>query len=209
MKPLQVCHLGKYYPPAPGGIETHTRTLARAQAELGMGVRVYCVNHREGPTVVEADGPVALTRFGRAGSAMKLDFCPGLLSKLRRVDADILHLHVPNPTMILALLCARPRQPVVVTYHSDVIHQKPRGCSTAAYRRVRAILPTSPVYFEGSPFLKEYATDPRLAARDRPEALSRTLADAAPSRVAAYARNTRKAVRSGSAPAGSSITRDS
>ncbi len=162
MKPLQVCHLGKYYPPAPGGIETHTRTLARAQGELGINVRVYCVNHREGPTVVETDGPVELTRFGRAGSGMKLDFCPGLLGKLRRVDADILHLHVPNPTMILALLCARPRQPVVVTYHSDVIHQKLRAAlfrplERLAYRRVRAILPTSPVYFEGSPFLKEYA----------------------------------------------------
>src|SRR5579859_5401340 len=36
--PLRVCHLAKFYPPAPGGIESHVRTLARAQAELGATV---------------------------------------------------------------------------------------------------------------------------------------------------------------------------
>src|SRR5262245_2992375 len=44
-KRLSVCHLGKFYPPAPGGIETHVRTLARAQARMGMDVSVLCINH--------------------------------------------------------------------------------------------------------------------------------------------------------------------
>jgi rhamnosyl/mannosyltransferase len=161
MKPLQVCHLGKYYPPAPGGIETHVRTLARAQGELGAGVRVFCVNHQGGPTAVEKDGPVEVTRFGRFGSALKLDFCPELVGALRRVEADILHMQVPNPTMILALLAARPRQPLVVTYQSDVINQRVRAAlfrplERLAYRRVRVILASSPNYAGGSSFLRAY-----------------------------------------------------
>src|SRR5262245_31411647 len=123
MQPVQACHLGTYYRPAPGGIETPVRTRARAQADLGARVRVFCVNHEGGPTAVEHDGPVEVTRFGRVGSALKLDFCPELVRGLRRVEADILHLQVPNPTMILALLAARPKIPLVVAYQSDVINQ--------------------------------------------------------------------------------------
>ena len=157
----RVCHLGKYYPPAPGGMESHVQTLARAQADLGLGVRAFCVNHLPGPTVLEKDGAVEVTRFGKRASAAKLDFCPDLPAALARVEADILHLHVPNPTMIVALLRARPTIPVVVTYHSDVIRQRLLGAlfrplERLAYRRVRAILTTSPGYPAGSAFLKPY-----------------------------------------------------
>lgn len=159
---IRVCHLGKYYPPAAGGIESHVHTMAHAQAELGLAVQVFCINHRSGPTTIEHDGPIEVVRFGRAASAAKLDVCPDLGSALARVRADILHLHVPNPTMILGLLGSRLRTPVVVTYHSDLIRQRVRGAlfrplERWAYRRVRAILPTSPLYPAGSRFLRPYA----------------------------------------------------
>jgi glycosyltransferase involved in cell wall biosynthesis len=161
MTTLSVCHLGKYYPPAPGGIESHVRTLAVAQAELGLDVRVLCVNHEPGPTRTDRDGLVEVTRLARAAKASKLDMCPELVTALRGIDADILHLHVPNPTMILALLRARPKSQLVVTYHSDVIKQKILGAlfrplERLAYRKVRAILPTSPEYAGGSRFLRPY-----------------------------------------------------
>lgn len=153
--------MGKYYPPAPGGIESHVRTLAVAQADLGLDVRVLCVNHERGPTRTDHDGAVEVTRLGRAAKASKLDMCPELVSALRAVEADILHLHVPNPTMILALLRARPKSELVVTYHSDIIKQKFLGAmfrplERLAYRNVRAILPTSPEYASGSRFLRPY-----------------------------------------------------
>lgn len=157
----RVCHLGKYYPPSSGGMESHVQTLARAQAALGLGVRAFCVNHLPGPTAAERDGEVEVTRFGRAASAAKLDVCPDLVGALSRVEADLLHLHVPNPTMILALLRARTALPIVVTYHSDVIRQRLLGAlfrplERLAYRRVKAILTTSPGYPAGSRFLKPY-----------------------------------------------------
>src|SRR6476660_8876943 len=99
---IRVCHLSKYYPPAPGGIETHVRTLALAQAALGMNVRVYCINHDPGPSADDCDGPVGVTRFKRVAQVAKIDICPGLATALRHVEADVLHLHVPNPTLTLA-----------------------------------------------------------------------------------------------------------
>jgi glycosyltransferase involved in cell wall biosynthesis len=159
---IRVCHLGKYYPPAPGGIESHVRILARAQAELGLSVQVFCINHRRGPTVTEQDGAVDVVRFGRAVSAAKLDICPDLVSALRAVKADILHLQVPNPTMIVALLAARSRTPLVITYQSDVVRQRMlnllfRPLERRLYRRVRIIMPSSPLYPGGSPFLRSYS----------------------------------------------------
>src|SRR4051794_2422022 len=117
---LRVCHLGKFYPPATGGMERHVQTLARAQAALGAEVRVVCVNHldRQGrdvtwnafsstPTVKEWDGVVQVTRLGRQASLSRFEVCFGLLrllSGLKRSGVQLVHLHVPNPTMLLALV---------------------------------------------------------------------------------------------------------
>ena len=162
MTPLRVCHLSKSYPPAAGGIETHVRTLALAQSALGAEVSVLCVGRRGEPTSREHDGPVAVTRVGRAAGGGKLDYCPGLSAAVAATGADVLHLQVPNPTMVLALLRARPRAPLVLTYQSDVVRQRLRGrlfrpFERLLYRRVRAVLTTSPGYAGGSAFLRRYA----------------------------------------------------
>src|SRR6185312_13578225 len=108
---LRICHLGKFYPPAPGGVETHVQTLARAQARAGADVQVVCVNHRDTsstdvtwrpfgttPTVVESDQGVRVTRLGRRASLSRLDMCPSLpaaLWRLRNEGIDIVHVHAP------------------------------------------------------------------------------------------------------------------
>src|SRR5438094_477235 len=150
----RVCHLGKYYPPAPGGMEAHVQTLARAQAALGARVQVICAGHQAGPTSVERDGRVAVVRCRRWASAAKIDICPALYHHLASCQADILHVHVPNPGVILTALWAKPQLPIVVTYHSDHVRQRFRGLlfrplERRFYRKVSAILTTSPPYAAG------------------------------------------------------------
>jgi rhamnosyl/mannosyltransferase len=162
-RPLQICHLGKYYPPAPGGMEAHVQTLARAQAALGARVRVVCVNHENGRTHVERDKKVIVVRCQRWASAAKMDICPTLYYHLRDLHADVVHVHVPNPSMILACLFARPSAPIVVTYQSDHVRQRIRGAlfrplERRFYRSVQVILATSPCYPGGSNFLRSHAT---------------------------------------------------
>ena len=102
-------------------------------------------------------------RLQRVGTLAKFDLCPDLGKHLARIDADVLHVHVPNPTMLLALIQTRPKKPVVVTYHSDLIRPSRvlgslfRARSSCwAYRQVRAVMPTSPLYPNGSTFLRPY-----------------------------------------------------
>ena len=157
----RICHLGKYYPPARGGMETHVQALARGQAELGAQVLVYCVNHLPGPAVEERDGAVEVRRFRRLASIAKLDLCAGLAKAIGKAKVDLFHVHVPNPNMILAVLRAAPEAPIVVTYHSDHIRQRLsaalfRPLERWFYRRVKTIVVTSAAYLEGSSFLQTY-----------------------------------------------------
>ena len=125
---MRITHLGKFFHPAHGGIERSLRSLAHAQAGLGCSVRVICMDHERGrPNRVEWDGPVEVVRVRRARSFGKLDHCPDLPRLIRDTEADILHLHTPNPTMILGLLLSGDQRPLVVSHYSDVVKQHLRS----------------------------------------------------------------------------------
>ena len=177
LMPFRVVHLGKYYPPSAGGIESHTQTLARAQAQLGCDVRVVVVNHAtvsgfdatfdrfaRTPFVEEMDGSIRVTRVGRWANLAKLDVTPGLPGVLRRIQRrppDIWHLHTPNVTMMLAVLANPQIRPLVITHHSDIVRQRVtkyavRPLEHAIYRRADRVLSDSPGYIDGSPLLKRY-----------------------------------------------------
>lgn len=168
----RIIHLSKYYPPAPGGIETHVQTLARSQAALGAEVHVVCVNgfdqqgrlSKRTKTVNEMDGDVSVTRLGRLSSLARLDICPELPSKLCQLVNEpntLLHLHTPNPTMLLALTTLHKRVPLVITHHSDIVKQKIlkyllRPFEYLVYNQTSQILTTSSQYIPGSKFLQLY-----------------------------------------------------
>lgn len=168
----RICHLSKYYPPVPGGIETHIQTLARAQTRLGAKVNVLCVNclnpksHSSfwTTTTKRVDQGVEVTSIRRLGSLGRLDLCPHLLKHLwQSIDQsyDVLHIHTPNPTMLLAWIAIRPQISLVITHHSDVIKQRflkyfLRPIEHLVYRQAAHVLTDSPNYIEGSKFLQLY-----------------------------------------------------
>ena len=161
---LRVVHLGKYYPPAPGGIESLVRDLAIAQSNQGMDVSAQVFHHEPiSVTTSENDQGVEVVRHARTAGFARLDYSTHLIDQIRHSKPDILHLHVPNPSMILALLKIGHKfldqTPVIVTYHSDIIRQILRAAAfrpfeNRLYRYVSAVCPTSPMYANGSRFLR-------------------------------------------------------
>ncbi|GHG67482.1 glycosyltransferase [Comamonas sp. JC664] len=178
---LRVLHLGKFYPPASGGMESHVQTLARAQAALGAQVEVLCANHAvdgqgtshefhgRSPTREDWDGLVRVTRLGRLASVARMDVMPDLpraLSRALERGVDVVHLHTPNPTWVLALDVVRGLPPLFITHHSDVIRQKVAGAlfkpfEALLYARARRVLATSEAYVPGSPLLRAFRSKVR------------------------------------------------
>jgi lipopolysaccharide/colanic/teichoic acid biosynthesis glycosyltransferase len=120
---MRVTHLGKFYPPVPGGMERVLQSLAEGERELGVDSRALVVG-TTASTVRETVNGVPVTRAAswfRVGSVW---FAPALIAQLARVNTDILVLHEPNPMALLAYFLTRPRHRLVVWYHSEVLRPR-------------------------------------------------------------------------------------
>ena len=111
---MRVLHLGKFYPPAPGGIETFTAILAREQARAGDTVEVLA--HSAAPSWRSrrrTDGAVGIVEAGRPGQLAYAPLSPAFPLQLQRcidrVRPDLLHIHVPNTSAFAALLLPAAR----------------------------------------------------------------------------------------------------
>lgn len=156
---LRVLHVGKFYPPHKGGMETHLRDLCerlrpRVEAEV-----VVASDGRAG--TFESVGGVKVSRVGTLLNLGSSPVCPGMARRIRDSKADIVHLQFPNPTGILSYLASGRRGRLVVTYQSDIVRQKILGRAFRPLlyhflRRADRIIATSPNYVESSDVLRDF-----------------------------------------------------
>jgi lipopolysaccharide/colanic/teichoic acid biosynthesis glycosyltransferase len=122
MRALRILHLGKYYAPDRGGIETVVETLCRGERPAA-DTRALVLNKRR-QTTDETLEDVPVRRVGSVATVGAVSVAPSLPMWLARADADIIVLHEPNPMALLAYAIARPKAPLVVWMHSEVIRPK-------------------------------------------------------------------------------------
>src|SRR5258706_4582162 len=119
---MKILHVGKFYPPHMGGIETHVQVLCR---ELQKRVDVEVLVASETQETEEFwDDEVKVTRVGTRFKLSGAPICPALSGRIRRAKADIAHIHLPNPPAILSYLASGHRGKVIATYHSDIVRQE-------------------------------------------------------------------------------------
>ena len=200
---IRVLHIGKYFPPYAGGMETYLRDLMVAQARRGMDTTALVHQSYIGfksqddtQTIGEQLLPVT-----RAAVWARLLFTPisptfGWLLKrlIKKRVPDILHLHMPNVSVFWALMLPAARKiPWVVHWHADVLASQHslglkifytlyRPLERAILRHSGAIIVTSPPYLASSEPLVEFRdkchTVPLGVAT--PPVLARSVTDAAP-----------------------------
>jgi rhamnosyl/mannosyltransferase len=123
VKTMKVVHIFKdSYPPITGGIEQHMHLLCRRLAQE-IDVAVLAPSRSVHRMESQPDG-VRIIRVPEFGRYASVPLCPTAPFELHRLQADIVHLHFPNPMGDLTLFLGAAKIPFVVTYHADIIKQK-------------------------------------------------------------------------------------
>ena len=156
---MRVVHIGKYYPPVLGGIETHLESLALGLHEH-VDLRVLVANTKR-TTVTETPGGVNLVRLGRVAQIASAPLVRGLSEHLQEAKPDIVHLHHPNPFATITWL-RNPVGKLVISYHGDTVRQRFLGRAfspvlRAALGRSSAVIAATRNHVELSPVLSPFA----------------------------------------------------
>lgn len=158
--PLRVLHVGKFYPPYRGGMESFLADLIEQQR--ASGIDAHAVVHGDPlpgdpPWLIRV--PVQITMVF---APIALGFPLALHRAIAAFKPDVLHLHMPNNAAFWALIMPAARRVAWVTHwHSDVLiskwdsllqlcYQVYKPFETKLLRQSDAILATSPPYMAAS-----------------------------------------------------------
>ncbi len=119
MTALKVLHLGKFYPPAKGGMETILELICdRTSREVQN--RVLVASDRWA-TSEERHGDVDVIRLPAIAKIGSVAVCPTMPFRLAREATDLIVIHEPNPMALLSYFLARPAGTLIVWFHSEVV----------------------------------------------------------------------------------------
>jgi glycosyltransferase involved in cell wall biosynthesis len=137
--------------------------LTEGLNRAGVRTDVLCAHHLARGVQERAPSGYRIRRAGSLGQVLSTSNVPSMPWHLARMahQADIVHLHMPDPMAAAAFWTVRPRARLVVHWHSDVIRQRR---ALKAYEplqdwllaRADAVVATSPPYAESSAPLRRW-----------------------------------------------------
>jgi glycosyltransferase involved in cell wall biosynthesis len=133
---MRILHLGKYYAPYHGGMETVLQNQVEGLLEAGLSVRVLVAGTHNLDTgeylkTSSPQGNYNLLRAGNWGTWHSQPLTLNLFSLLRQqlsvFNPDLVHLHLPNPWAVacwqmLGKIQKMPR--LVIWHHADITRQQ-------------------------------------------------------------------------------------
>ena len=135
---MRIMHIGKYYPPYLGGMETVLRNLAEGLLDRFCEVTVLTAGdgpldrHEElvGPDSGHTGRLVRASVYGHLNSQpLTLTMMSLIRREITHLKPDLVHLHLPNPLAAAAWLGlsawgAKEMPPLAVWYHADITRQR-------------------------------------------------------------------------------------
>ena len=158
---VKVLHIYKdLYPPTCGGVEVAIQRIIEGTRDSCEEISVLICNRKYKTEFAEVEG-TPVYKVGEWGRLLSAPIAPSFPYWLKKLDTDILHYHLPNPTADLSHLLVRPKGKIVVHYHSDIIRQKRWLFLYNPFLRMfmnkaHKIIVTSPNYLNTSEFLQPW-----------------------------------------------------
>lgn len=119
---MKVLQVGKFYHPHPGGMETVLRNLCLAIKDH---VELQVLVANTAPTTIrETVEGVRVTRAASWGMVASTSMCPAFPRLMKSFEADIAHLHEPNPLAVFSYLRVKPPGRLILSFHSEVVRQQ-------------------------------------------------------------------------------------
>lgn len=121
---MKVAHVFKdFWPPLAAGITRYIADVADETARRGWDVEVHVAGVRVSRRDVLPSG-VVVHRHRELGRLLSSPLAPGLVREVRKLDADIVHIHMPNPLGELGAILTDSERPLVITFHAQLGRQK-------------------------------------------------------------------------------------
>ena len=160
---MRVLHLGKFYPPARGGMETILELVCE-RTSTDVNNTVLVADHSSDPSGPghEKRGSVEVIRLPAAVKVGAVAVLPGLPFRVRATPSDLVVIHEPNPMALLAYYLARPAGRLIVWFHSEVVRPSWRYALfyrpflNFAFARASKIIVASPTLVASSPQLRRW-----------------------------------------------------
>lgn len=159
MNKMKVLQIGKYYYPYKGGFESSLYTLVN---ELKDKLQLQIlVSNTKCKTVIQRDGDLTIIRLANFGKIFSQPITPTFLFWIKRLKADIIHLHLPNPLAMISYLIASPSAKLIISYHNDIIRPRIgmillRPLLIKILHKAEAIVVTSQNLINNSSVLKKF-----------------------------------------------------
>ncbi len=169
----KILHIGKYYPPFMGGIETFMAALLPQLSKMDFSICALVHHHLKAEKLekVDIEGVQVIRApcYGRLFFAPISPTFPYYLKKTLKNDPpDLIHIHMPNTSAFWLLFNKQAKKiPWIIHWHSDVITSQRfqvlsilyllyKPFEQALLKRSSQVICTSPIYMKSSPALKDW-----------------------------------------------------
>ena len=164
---FSILHIGKFYPPEHGGIESVTAALVETHAAQGHTVKVVCFTAEKSEDVATESLTIIRRKawLNMASQPLGISYLWAALKHSR--SADIVHLHAPNILASIAALLLPKKAKLLVHWHADISNKGAIGWLVKPFERLMlkradVIVCTTQKYAETSKPLARYSEKIRV-----------------------------------------------